>query len=311
MIYIGIDLGGTNIAAGAVSEEGRILAQASVPTGAQRPWREVIRDMAEVSLKAVEASGHSLDDVASVGVGVPGYADPDTGVVVFCTNLGWHDVPLREELEGCLHKPVYADNDANVAGFAEARAGVSRGTHSSVFLTLGTGVGGCFIIDGKIWYGAHKVAGEMGHVIYNFDGEPCTCGATGCFERYASATALIRIGKEALARHPDSVLAAKKETLTARDVVDAARTGDAAACEAFDAYTTHLANGISSFINVVDPEIFVLGGGVSKAGAFLLDPVRRKVEESRFYKTLPFPRIELSELGNDAGIIGAALLGTV
>ena len=311
MVYIGIDLGGTNIAAGVVSAEGKILAQASVPTGAQRPWQEVIRDMAQVSLQALEASGHTLDDVVSVGVGVPGYADPDTGVVVFCTNLGWHDVPLREELEKYLHKPVHADNDANVAGFAEARAGVSRGAHSSVFLTLGTGVGGCTIINGRIWYGAHKVGGELGHVIYNFDGEPCTCGSRGCFERYASATALIRMGREAVARHPQSVLAAKLETLNARDVIDAARTGDEAACEAFDAYTDHLANGISSFINVIDPEIIVLGGGVSKAGAFLLEPVRKKVEERRFYKTLPFARIELSELGNDAGIIGAALLGTV
>ena len=309
MYSIGIDLGGTNIAAGVVDENGKIIVQASRPTGAERPYQQVVEDMAGVAMDAVKQAGISLSQVRAIGVGVPGYADPDTGVVVFCTNLGWKDVPLREEMQKYIPLPVYADNDATVAGYAEAMVGVSRGVENSVFLTLGTGVGSCIIIGGKIWYGSHKVAGELGHIIYNCDGEECTCGAHGCFERYASATALIRIAKEKLQKYPESCLQSKVDTLNARDVIDAAREKDACACEAFDEYTTHLAMGIVSIINFIDPEVIVLGGGVSKAGAILLDTVKEKVEKFRFYKTLPFGEVKLAKLGNEAGIIGAAMLG--
>lgn len=309
MVSIGIDLGGTNIAAGVVDESGRLLAQAQRPTKAQRPYARVIHDMALCAKEAVQRAGLGFSDARLVGVGVPGYVDQRTGVIAFCTNLGWRDVPLREELQKHLDLPVLADNDANVAGFAESVAGVSRGTRSNVFLTLGTGVGGCTIINNRIWSGAHGVAGELGHMIYDHGGILCTCGARGCFERYASATALARMGREAAEKYPESALGRMNpERINGKTVIDAARAGDEAGVSAFDEYTTHLAWGIVTIINMIDPEMIVLGGGVSRAGDFLLNPVYEKVAENRFYKTLPFGEIALATLGNEAGIIGAAML---
>lgn len=309
MLSIGIDLGGTNIAAGVVTSEGKVIAQAQRPTLAQRPWQQVVEDMAEVSLDALAMAGVGVEQVHAIGVGVPGNYDRKNGVVVFCTNLGWHNVPLREAMRRYIDVPLYADNDANVAAFAEAMAGASRNVYSSLLLTLGTGVGSGIIVDGKIWSGSHGVAGEVGHMIYRAGGEQCTCGQRGCFERYASATALIRIAREATMRYPDSEMKSiPPERMNAKTVVDAARRGDEAAMEAFDEYTTHLSLGIVSCINVFDPEMIVLGGGVSRAGDFLLEPVRRKVEKQKFFKALPIGGVELATLGNDAGIIGAALL---
>lgn len=309
MVTIGIDLGGTKIAAGVVTQEGVILGQAQRRTLAQRPYQEVIRDMAETAKDAMRKANVTQDQVGSIGVGVPGFFDKATGVVVFCTNLGWHDVPLRAEMQKHINLPLYGDNDASVAGFAEAVCGVSRGVQSSVFLTLGTGLGGGIVLNGKIWSGAHGVGSEIGHIMYQHDGILCTCGQRGCWERYASATALVRIGKEALSRHPQSALAkTAADKFNAKTVIDAARTGDAAAVEAFDEYTSHLANGIVTVISFLDPELIVLGGGVSRAGEFLLEPVRKKVNERKFFKTLATGEVVIATLENEAGIIGAAML---
>lgn len=309
MVTIGIDLGGTNIAAGVVSEDGNILSHAQRRTLPERPYQEVIRDMAETAKDAVKKAGLTLSDVSSVGVGVPGFFDKQSGVVVFCTNLGWHDVPLRAEMMRHLGLPLYGDNDATVAGFAEAVCGVSRDVPNSVFLTLGTGLGGGIVLGGKIWSGAHGVGGELGHIMYQHDGIMCTCGQRGCWERYASATALVRIGKEALKKYPNSSMKHTPDArFNAKTVIDAARKGDKAAVEAFDEYTTHLATGIITIISFIDPDLIVLGGGVSRAGDFLIEPVRRKVNEGKFFKTLPTGEVVLATLGNDAGIIGAAML---
>ncbi|MCL1965333.1 MAG: ROK family glucokinase [Firmicutes bacterium] len=309
MATIGIDLGGTNIAAGVVDAQGKILAQGYRRTLPERPYEEVIADMAGAAEDAVKKSGLTMGDITSIGVGVPGYFDKKTGVVAFCPNLGWHDVPLCGEMRRYIDLPLYGDNDASVAGFAEAVAGVSQGVKTSVFLTLGTGLGSGIIIDGKIWSGAHGAAGELGHLMYRQGGVLCTCGARGCLERYTSATGLIRIGQEAAARHPESSLHRfDKDPLSAKNIIDAAQMGDAAALEAFDEYTTHLANGIVSIISFLDPELIVLGGGVSRAGEYLLEPVRRKVQAGKFFKMLPTGEIVLAALGNDAGIIGAAML---
>ena len=309
MVYIGIDLGGTGIKIGVVDESGAILSQGETPTLAGRPYEDIIADMGRCMLDVMARGGFEEKDIASIGVGIPGVADEKTGHVIFCTNLGWHNVPLREAMRRYIDVPLYADNDANVAAFAEAMAGVSRNVYSSLLLTLGTGVGSGIIVDGKIWSGSHGVAGEVGHMIYRAGGEQCTCGQRGCFERYASATALIRIAREATMRYPDSEMKSiPPERMNAKTVVDAARRGDEAAMEAFDEYTTHLSLGIVSCINVFDPGMIVLGGGVSRAGDFLLEPVRRKVEKQKFFKALPIGGVELATLGNDAGIIGAALL---
>ena len=200
-----------------------------------------------------------------------------------------------------------------MAGYAESIAGVSKGTKSSVFITLGTGVGGGMVINGKPYSGAHGIGSEIGHMIIKMDGEPCTCGNKGCFERYASATAIIREAKRAVEKHPESAILARcggnPEKSNAKIVIDCAKEGDATAKQVFDDYVKALAHGIVSIFNMLDPEVIVLGGGVSMAGEYLLDAVRAAVKPLVFFKTLPYPSIQLARLGADAGIIGAALLG--
>ena len=254
-----------------------------------------------------------MDDVKAIGVGVPGLADPKTGVVIFCTNLRWHMVPLREIMQKIIDKPIFIDNDATVAGLAESVAGVSAGIANSVFLTLGTGVGGGIVINHKIYSGAHGVGSELGHMTVQCEGRKCTCGSVGCWEQYSSATALIRQGREAVEGHPESLILKKvngdASKIEARTIIDAAREGDPIACQVYDKYIYYLAIGIVAIINAFDPEVIVLGGGVSKAGDFLLEPLRKKVAEYVFYKDLPYAEIKIATLGNDAGIIGAAMLG--
>ena len=313
MLNIGIDLGGTGIKAGLVDEKGNILYKLSCPTLVERGHEAVIHDMAQLSLRVVAESGHSLDEVSSIGIGIPGIMDQATGIVPFCTNLAWHSVPLVKLMQQEIDKPVYVNNDATVAGLAESVAGVSAGSRSSVFVTLGTGVGGGVILDGKVFMGEHGVATEIGHMITVAGGEMCTCGNRGCWERYASATAIIREGRLFCEAHPDCPLAREVggdlTKIEARTVIDLAKAGDPDCVQIFDNYCYHLTVGLVNLINLYDPEIIALGGGVSKTGQFLLDKVNALLPEMIFFKDMPHARIELARLSNDAGIIGAAMLG--
>lgn len=313
MISIGIDLGGTAIKAGLVDGTGTILIKGSRPTGAKRGHEAVIRDMAELALDMMRRYGASLDDIDSVGIGIPGVID-ESGVVPFLTNLSWRDVPLIRLFRALIDKPVYVENDATIAGFAESIVGASAGTRISAFVTLGTGVGVGIVIGGAPFSGAHGVGGEIGHTIIQMGGELCTCGNRGCWERYASASAMIRMGRERMALNPQGMIAQKAaqdpENVTAKLVMDCAKAGDAGALDVFDEYVRYLAAGLVNLINVYDPEIIALGGGLSAAGDFLLEAVRKKLPELIFYKTMPYARVELATLGNDAGLIGAALLAT-
>ena len=311
MYYIGIDLGGTNIAVGVVDSEGRIVAKAETPTLAQRPYQEVIRDMALCSRQAMKNANITEDEVASIGIGIPGVARD--GVIIFCTNLGWHDIPMEAELRKYIDKPIFMDNDATVAGWAEHQAGVSRGTNSSVFLTLGTGVGAGIVLNGKIWAGEHGAGSELGHVVLVAGGDLCTCGKRGCTERYCSASAIIRMAKEACAKNPENAImtaaGGDPEKINAKIVIDAAKAGDPVAVEVFDKYAHYLALAVNNIISFFDPDMIILGGGVSRAGDFLLQAVKDRLPEYLFYPTLEQPALVLASLGNDAGIIGAALLG--
>ena len=312
MYYIGIDLGGTNIAVGLVNEEGRIIAKTETPTLASRPYQELIKDMAACAKKVMEEAKITEDELHSIGVGIPGVADKD-GMVIFCTNLGWRNVPLRAELQQYINKPVYMDNDATVAGWAEYQAGVSRGTDSSVFMTLGTGLGGGIVMNGKIWAGAHGAGSELGHLVIEVDGVPCTCGKRGCAERYCSATAIIRMAREACADAPNCLIMRAVEgdmdKINAKVVFDAAKEGDSVAMQVFNRFVKYLTIAINNVISFVDPDMIILGGGVSRAGDFLLDAVKATLPEYLFYPTLKQPELRIASLGNDAGIIGAALLG--
>ena len=313
MVYVGIDLGGTNIAVGVVSETGSILAEAGAKTLADRPYQAIVRDMAELVKKAVAKARLTLDDVKSVGIGIPGVAFADTGVVYNCTNLGWINIPLREEMKKHIDKPIFIDNDANAAALAESVAGASVGCKSSVFITLGTGVGGGIIVDGRPWAGGHGRAGEIGHMCLVPDGVPCTCGRNGCVERYCSGTALIRMAKQACSNYPDTVLMQKAggnvDRINAKMVIDAAKEGDASALRVFNSFARYLALTISNITWFFDPEMIVLGGGISHAGQFLLDAVLPLIPPCQAFEKLALPRIELARLGNEAGVIGAAMLG--
>ena len=308
MYRIGIDLGGTNIAVGVVDSAYHLVAEADVPAGAQRPAEQVVADMCRAVELALDKAGLTARDCASIGVGAPGTCDPDRGVVVCAYNLGWFYVPVCAMLTAHFGLPARLSNDANCAALAETVAGAAVGCRNMILITLGTGVGGGIILDGKIVSGLGGAGGEPGHSLLVLDGEPCTCGRRGCWEAYASATALIRQGKRAAAAHPDSLLN-DYPALTGRDVFDAADRGDAAAQAVLERYYVYVAAGITDLVNTLAPEMVLIGGGISRQGERLLAPVRRYVSANCFGgEQRPQPVLRAAQLGNEAGIIGAAAL---
>ena len=305
---IGIDLGGTNIAAGAVTQDGRLLSKCSLPTGADRPAEEIVRDMARAALLSLEQAGLERDAACALGVGVPGAVDARSGMVLRTTNLDWRSLPLGEQLKKLTGLPVYLGNDADCAALGEVHAGAARDYDSAVMITLGTGVGGGIIIDGKIYAGMRSMGAELGHTLLVLEGEHCTCGRDGCWEAYASATALIRQGKRAGEQHPESALHGREE-LTALDVFQAADAGDTAAQAVIDRWCVYVAAGMTDLVNSLAPEMILLGGGISRQGERILAPIRAYVTEHCFGgREGAIPVIAAAQLGNEAGIIGAAAL---
>ena len=308
MYRIGIDLGGTNIAVGVVNEKYEIVAHHSVPTGASRPAAEVIGDMGDAVEAVLVKAGVSIDQCESMGIGSPGNCDSERGVVARAYNLGWFDVPVCDMLQERFGIPVRLSNDANCAALAETVAGAAVGCENMVLITLGTGVGGGIIIDGKIYAGMRSAGAELGHMLLVLDGEPCTCGRRGCWETYASATALIRQAKKAAAEHPESLLAQAGE-ITGLAVFQAADRGDSVAQAVIDRYCVYVAAGFTDLVNSLAPEMILLGGGISRQGERILAPIREYVANNCFgQKDGAIPVIRAAALGNEAGIIGAAAL---
>ena len=308
MYRIGIDLGGTNIAVGVVDDRHQIVAEASVPAGAHRPAEQVVADMCRAVELALDKAGLTAGDCVSIGVGAPGTCDPARGVVVCAYNLNWFDVPVCAMLTKHFGLPARLSNDANCAALAEVVAGAAVGCQDMVLITLGTGVGSGIISRGKILSGLRGGAGEAGHMLLVLDGEPCTCGRRGCWEAYASATALIRQTRQAALAHPESLLA-QVEEITGRTAFDAAQQGDATAAEVVARYAVYVAAGLTDFVNILAPEMILLGGGISRQGERLLAPIRRYVAANCFGgEARPQPVIQAAKLGNEAGIIGAAAL---
>ncbi|MBP3798625.1 MAG: ROK family glucokinase [Ruminococcus sp.] len=311
--YIGIDLGGTNIKAGVVSEEFEIVAKASCKTDLPRPGEEICADMAKVALQAVKDAGLTLDDIEAVGIGTPGIANSESGVIEYSCNLDFHDFPVAKLMKTHIDKPCYVENDANAAAYGEFVAGAAKGANDAVCITLGTGVGGGIIINKKIFSGFNFAGAEIGHMVINADGPKCTCGRRGCFEVYSSATGLIRMTKEAMEKHPESVLHKECEAdgkVSGRTAFNAMRKGDAAAKEVVDEYIRYLACGITNTINIFQPDVLCIGGGVCNEGDPLLLPLKELVANEVYTKDSPNnTKIVIAELGNDAGIIGAAFLG--
>ena len=307
-MYIGIDLGGTNIAVGIVDEKGKIIASSSAPTFKDRDWREIVKDMAELSLSLVKNSGYELSDMKGVGIGCPGTIDNSRGMVVYSNNIVMNNADFAEEFRKYIDLPVNLENDANAAAYGEYSV-CGDGIDSFVFITLGTGVGGGIILDGKIWRGFNGAGAEIGHQTLVFGGKLCTCGRRGCFESYASVTALIEQTKEAMAENPDSLmndLAKKHGKVTGRTAFEAAKAGDVAAIAVRDRYIEYVAEGICSIINVLQPRVLAIGGGISREGSVLLDPIIEYFKNNDFNKYMEKTEIRIAELFGDAGIVGAA-----
>lgn len=311
---IGIDLGGTNIAGGLADLDGRLLLTDSVPTGLPCTADAIADRIAMLCRAMVQKAGFALEDAAWVGVGAPGSVDTATGTVLYANNLEFHNTPLAELLTRRLGRPVFVDNDANAAAWGEYCAGAGKGSRSMVMVTLGTGVGGGVVLDGRILTGCNGAAAELGHFVIQQDGLECNCGLRGCFEQYGSVTALIRQARDAMAAHPESALwqlaGGDAANVNGRMVFDAARSGDATACQVVDTYIGYLCVGVTSIINIFQPEILCIGGGISRQGDLLIQPLRAYNAAHGYSRgTGPQTNVVTARLFGDAGIIGAALLG--
>ncbi len=315
MYYLGIDLGGMSIKAGLCDEEGNILVQESCPTVRDEDGDRITKDMADLCLRVLEKGGVRPEELEYAGIASPGTNDSERGVIVYACTLPFLHYPIAEKLSALTGiKKIYIDNDANAAAKGEATFGAAKGYKDSVFLTLGTGVGGGIIVNGKILSGFNFAGAELGHTVIVHNGKPCTCGRKGCLECYASATALMEQTREKMEQHKDSLMwklsDGKLENVDGRTAFDANRAGDPAAKEVVDTYIGYLACGVTNFINVFQPEVFSIGGGVSNEREGLLEPLKKIVEVEQYSRNSDKKTIiKIAELGNRAGIIGAASLG--
>ena len=315
MYRIGIDLGGTNIAVGVVDDNYKIIGEAKIKTNAPRPADEICDDIANAVNMAISNAKITMDDIGFVGIGAPGSINPITGIIGFSNNLGFENTPIVKMLEDRLNKKVIIDNDANAAAVGEMLAGAGVGCNNIVAVTLGTGVGGGTIIDGKMLLGTNFAGGELGHTVIVLNGEQCTCGRRGCWEAYASATALVKQTKAKMLENKDSkmweIVNGDLEKVNGKTAFDAIRLNDKAGIEVVDQYCDYVACGVINLINVFQPTVVCIGGGVSKEGDVLISRINKHLDE-RFSKNIDKQSIvKAAVLGNDAGIIGAAMLDKI
>ncbi len=313
MYRVGVDLGGTNIAVGIVDESLNIIGRAKMKTNSPRPAEQIFADINTCVRNAVQEAGVSMDEILSVGVGTPGSVNKDTGMIEYANNLEFNMVPAKQMLEALIGKPVYLENDANCAALGEAVAGAGKGEKNFVAITLGTGVGSGVIVDGKVISGVNYAGGEIGHMVISFDGELCTCGRRGCWESYASARALVQMTKDAMRKDQDSVMWKLADdsilNVNGRTAFDGMRAGDASAKAVVNQYIRNVSIGIINIINIFQPAMVCVGGGISNEGETLMEPLRKFVERERYsLYAEKQTKLVAAELANDAGIIGSALL---
>ncbi len=313
--YVGIDLGGTNIAAGICDETGNLLAKVSTPTLVERGFEAIAADMAMAARQSAEKAGIPWEQVSSCGIGAPGAFNTETGDIILAVNLNWENVPLGSTISKALGVPVYLGNDADCAALGEVVAGCAKDYDNALMITIGTGIGGGIIFQRKIFRGCTNAGTEPGHIPLIMGGALCGCGQKGCFEAYASCTALIRMTKEAMAAHPESkmweITGNDPDNASGRTAYNAAKMGDETALILVERYTRYLACGIAGLVNVYRPEIIIIGGGVSNEGDYLLNPLNEFIAEYSYGGGLIVPpKAVKATLGNDAGIIGAAMLET-
>ncbi len=300
----GVDLGGTTVKLAYFDQEGNLLHKWEIPTVTKNGGEQILPDIAQAVLGYLEKNAIDKTGILGIGIGVPGPVN-SRGVVNKCINLGWDVKDVRGELEKLTGFPVRVGNDASVAALGESWKGGGQGCENMVLATLGTGVGGGVIVDGKIVHGVHGAGGEIGHMVLNRDEEElCSCGKRGCVEQYCSATGIVRVAKQMLAENPEPSCLRQIEAMTCKDVFDAGNAGDPVALAVLEKVYGYMGEFLASICCVVDPEAVVLGGGVSKAGSPLIEGVSRHLQKYLHYACRDL-RLSLASLGNDAGAYGA------
>lgn len=312
---IGVDLGGTTISAGLVNEDYKIVHKVGCDTNLPRPAYEVEKSIAQLCFQLCKDNNLDIKkDILWVGIGAPGSVNQKTGVVEFNANFGYKDWTLQYNMERLLGCKVYIENDANAAAYGEYIDGGAKGAQYAVVITLGTGIGSGIIINGKIFSGFNYAGAELGHLVIVKDGRPCMCGRKGCWEKYASARALVENARAAMKEHPENMMwemaQGDLKNVNAKMVFDAMHQGDALAKQLIDSFLEYVGCGITSVINIFQPEILCIGGGVSKQGRALLDPIQAYVDKEEYAREGDRrTKIVTAKLNNDAGIVGAASLG--
>jgi glucokinase len=312
---IGVDLGGTNIVVGAMSADGaQSFAMRSTPTsaesGADGVADRIVGLIEEVIVETLGLTYASRDDIIGVGIGAPGPLDRDKGIVIVAPNLGWKNFPLRDRIAERLHLPATLDNDANCATVGEWWQGAARGGTNVIGMTIGTGIGGGLILDGKLFHGSSDVAGEIGHTTIDLNGRHCKCGNYGCLEAYASGPAIATRAREVLVREETasllpSLVDGKLDAVTAETVYNAAKQGDAVASEIVRDTARYLGAGIANLLNIINADVVVVAGGVTQAGDALFTPLRAEVRRRAFRPAVDATRIVPGELPGTAGVVGA------
>lgn len=312
MIYVGVDVGGMSIKVGLVTSEGKIVLSRAFETEQEKGFKSMFARTADMINTLLTEADYSILDLGGIGIGIPGTVDGKKGIIVSAVNIGCKNENLEEEMSQYFNVPIKVGNDANMAALGEQRFGAGKGRENVVMVTLGTGIGGGIIIDGKLYDGNGGAGGEVGHQVIVIDGEGCNCGRKGCWEKYASATALINQTKIAMAENPSSLMhkiAAEQGGVNGRTAFLAKDAGDSAGIAVVENYIHYLSEGLLNLAYILHPEVFIIGGGISHEGKNVMEPLRANVNES-FDKSgmLPYIEIVQAELGNNAGIIGAAAL---
>ena len=312
MIAIGIDIGGTSIKGAGITKEGKVLDVFSLPVEKGEKQDVTINKLIEAINKYIKEQGFNKEEIVGIGCGVPGVMDTKAGVITYSNNLQWYDLPIVEMIEKGTGLKVKITNDANAAALGEARFGAGKKYKNIIMVTLGTGVGGGIIIDGKLFEGNLGKGAEIGHSVIVVDGEQCSCGRKGCLEAYASATALIRDTKRAMEQHKESKcweIAERLGKVDARVAFEAERVGDEVGHQLVENYVKYLGEGCLNYFNIFRPEALILSGGIANEGEYLLSRLRKYFEEFNYgFQGTPKVELLVSELGYDSGKIGAGAL---
>ncbi len=313
-MYIGVDLGGTNISIGIVDNSGKIKFINTISTNSGQKSKNIIDSIINLINNTIKHSSIVKEDINSIGIGIPGIINQETGKIIECINLPLHDVPLAELVKKEVEIPVFIDNDATLAGLAEYEIGVMKNSTTSVLMTIGTGIGGGIIIDGKLQAGYNGIGSEIGHMIVGQNYYDCNCGRNGCLETFASARALVNYTKKLIKQGNietslHKMFSGETDRIDGKMIFEQAVKGDELANKAVNRMVKFLSIGIMNLISVIDPQVIALGGGISNAGDFFLEKVRTEVNNLKYFKTMPIGKIMIAKLGNEVGIIGAAMLG--